>query len=104
MITLKQAEQALANREQFNAGNLRAEWQRWSSGPVYVVFSYQAEIAQKFSDGKRVILSSAYDHSQTTSKHANIVRRAWGLDQVNEAEKISQALGGMLDNMKKQYS
>ena len=78
MITLKQAEYALAEREPFDAGNLSAR----ISGGVYEVFSYFTLIAASTpyapSDFAEV-LPSAYEHSNTTSRHANIVKRAWML-------------------------
>ncbi len=79
MLTLKEAQEALRNRQPFNAGNLSA---RDNSGS-YEVFSYYALIAYSPSfvidntDG--TIHENAYNHSQTTSKHANIVKKAWGL-------------------------
>lgn len=79
MITLKQAERALAERQPFDAGNLSAR----ISGGVYEVFSYFELIAASspyapadFSE----VRATAYNFSQTTSKHANIVKRAWGLN------------------------
>ena len=78
MTTLKQASELLADRQPFDAGNLSAR----ISGGVYEVFSYFTLIAASApfapSDFAEV-LPSAYDHSVTTSKHANIVKRAWGL-------------------------
>jgi hypothetical protein len=78
MTTLKQAEHALANREPFTAGNLSAR----ISGGVYEVFSYFTLIGASTpyspSDFAEV-MPSAYEHSVTTSKHANIVKRAWGI-------------------------
>ena len=75
MITLKQAEQALANREQFNAGNLTGE----VHDRLYVVKSYGTLIAEdRYYNA--YVFSSAYEHSSTTSKHANIIKRAWGLN------------------------
>lgn len=76
MITLKQAETALRFREPFNAGNLSAR----ISGGVYEVFSYYTLIAvsapDRFTDFAEVMPEK---YSVTTSKHQNIVRRAWGL-------------------------
>jgi hypothetical protein len=79
MLTLKESQQALTNRESFNAGNLTAI----DNGGSYEVYSYGTLIAFSPSfvldntDGQ--IHPKAYDHSQTTSKHANIVRKAWGI-------------------------
>lgn len=79
MITLKQAQDALEARQEFNAGNLSAR----VSGGVYEVFSYFTLIAVStpyepttFAE----LMPTAYDHSPTTSKHANIIRKAWRLN------------------------
>lgn len=85
MITLKEASQELATRQPFNAGNLTATIERGldENGleiPVYVVRSYGTAIADSSPFfGNFKVYPSAYHHSQTTSKHANIVARAWGL-------------------------
>jgi hypothetical protein len=79
MITLKQAQQALEARQEFNAGNLSAR----VSGGVYEVFSYFTLIAfsSPYSPADlSELMPTAYDHSPTTSKHANIIKRAWGLN------------------------
>ncbi len=79
--TLKEAEQHLTNRESFNAGSLTARWEELlGGGSVYVVRSYETIIADYEESGRRFIKSNAYFHSKTTSKHANIVKRAWGLN------------------------
>jgi hypothetical protein len=81
MLTLKQAQQALANREAFNAGNLTASIEDNDTYDVaYVVRSYGVAIADcpAFIDNPGVY-PNAYNHSQTTSKHANMVKRAWSL-------------------------
>lgn len=74
MLTLQQAQQALANRESFNAGNLTAE----KNDLLYVVKSYGTIIAED-RHYNAYIFENAYKHSRTTSKHANIVKRAWGI-------------------------
>jgi hypothetical protein len=74
MLTLKQAQQAIARREPFNAGNLTAE----KNDLLYVVKSYGVIIAED-RHYNAYVFESAYKHSQTTSKHANIIKRAWGL-------------------------
>lgn len=74
MTTLAQAKDHLANREPFNAGNLTGE--RYDL--LYVVKSYGTIIAED-RHYNAYVFENAYDHSQTTSKHANIVKRAWGL-------------------------
>jgi hypothetical protein len=74
--TLKEAEQLLSERVAFNAGTLEADWVYFGSDDRYIVTSYGVEIAD-FTE--RAIHPKAYTHSKTTSKHANIVKRAWGL-------------------------
>ena len=79
MTTLRQAEHLLADREPFDAGNLSAR----ISGGVYEVFSYFTLIAYSspYSPADLAeVYPSAYTHSKTTSKHANIIKRAWGLN------------------------
>ena len=79
MTTLKQASELLADRLPFDAGNLSAR----VSGGVYEVFSYFTLIAVSTpyapSDFAEV-LPTAYNYSNTTSKHANLIKRAWGLN------------------------
>jgi hypothetical protein len=71
--TIKEAEQLLATQQPFNAGSLTASWEQIR----YIVRSYGVEIADY---EERAIHPQAYTHSKTTSKHANIVKRAWALD------------------------
>lgn len=75
MITLKEAQEALKARQPFNAGNLTAR-DNWG---CYEVSSYGVVIAyySPFVDYK--IAQDAYKWSKTTSKHANIVKKAWGI-------------------------
>jgi hypothetical protein len=79
MLTLNDAKHELGKRRSFNAGNLTAV----DNFGSYEVYSYGVLIAHSPSFvsniSKGVVLESAYTHSQTTSKHANIVKRAWGL-------------------------
>ena len=80
MTTLKQAEQHLRNREPFNAGNLTAAIED-GNALCYVVRSYGVAIADaSLFTINAGVYPSAYTHSKTTSKHANIVKRAWGLN------------------------
>jgi hypothetical protein len=74
--TLKEAEQLLSERVEFNAGTLEARWVYMGADDHYIVTSYGVEIADY---DQRAIHPKAYTHSKTTSKHANIVKRAWGL-------------------------
>jgi hypothetical protein len=79
MLTLKQAEQAIRELQPFNAGNLTGAVED-NNALLYVVRSYGVPIADTplFHENGGVY-PSAYKYSQTTSKHANIVKRAWGL-------------------------
>lgn len=74
--TLKEAEQLLSERVPFNAGTLTADWEYYGADHRYIVKSYGVEIAD-FTE--RAIHPMAYKYSKTTSKHANIVKRAWGI-------------------------
>ncbi len=76
--TLAEAERHLANREPFHTGTLSASWEKLEGidDPRYIVRSYGVEIADS-EEG--AIHPEAYTHSVTTSKHANIVARAWGI-------------------------
>lgn len=74
--TLNEAEQLLSERVAFNAGTLTADWEYYGADDRYIVKSYGVEIAD-FTE--RAIHPKAYTHSKTTSKHANIVKRAWGI-------------------------
>lgn len=78
MITLKQAQSELQARREFNAGNLSAR----ISGGVYEVFSYFTLIAVStpYEPSDFAELSPvAYNYSPTTSKHVNIVKKAWDI-------------------------
>jgi major membrane immunogen (membrane-anchored lipoprotein) len=78
MITLEQAEEQLAFRQAFNAGNLNAFWAVLADGEmVYCVYSYQTKVAQVDGEGAWVDNTK---YSQTTSKHQNIIRRAWEMN------------------------
>lgn len=88
-MTLKDAQIAIANRTPFDAGNLTGAIEDDFSQPIenkgngallYVVRSYGVAIADSplFIDNGGVY-PSAYTHSKTTSKHANLVKKAWGL-------------------------
>lgn len=87
-VSLKEAEELLTEKFPFTAGNLTAKMEYIDLGEpsplyAYVVRSYGVAIAIHASDSLadpyfKHIRFDAYDHSQTTSKHANIVKRAWG--------------------------
>lgn len=79
--TLEEAKELLVNFEEFNAGTLTATNELTASSTtrtLYVVRSYGVIIATSGAY-ELGVLPSAYTHSKTTSKHANIVARAWGL-------------------------
>lgn len=73
--TLKQASELLEQREPFTTGTLSA---RYDTAGNYLVFSYDEMIAGHHNGGLVDINKNYY--SQTTSKHLNIVKRAWGLN------------------------
>jgi hypothetical protein len=78
-MTLKEARMKLATRTPFIAGNLSGAIED-GEALLYVVRSYGVAIADTplfFANGG--VYPSAYSHSKTTSKHANIVKHAWGL-------------------------
>jgi hypothetical protein len=78
-MTLKEASNAIAHFETFNAGNLTGAWERYDkTSHGYVVRSYGVLIAESYGRFKG-LATDAYNYSVTTSKHANIVKRAWGL-------------------------
>ena len=78
--TMAEAELLLSRYDSFNAGSLRAFWFTNEAGTMYTVTSYGEVIATHTvgTDFKK-IWDHAYTHSKTTSKHANMVKRAWGL-------------------------
>ena len=78
--TMAEAELHLAELQSFNAGSLRAFWYTNEAGTIYTVMSYGEVIATHSvgTDFKK-IWDHAYTHSKTTSKHANMVKRAWGI-------------------------
>jgi hypothetical protein len=70
--TLKQAEQLLATKQPFTTGTLSA---RYDMGGNYLVFSYDTMIAGITKAG--LIETTKIKYSQTTTKHLNIIKRAW---------------------------
>lgn len=77
MITIKQAEQAIAMLQNFNAGNLRGQWVEGYERPEYVVYSYAEPIATQEGDSVEHRWITPEKFSQTTSRHTAVVRRAW---------------------------
>lgn len=72
--TLKQASELLETRQPFTTGTLSA---RYDMGGNYLVFSYDTMIAGITKAG--LIETTKIKYSQTTSKHLNMVKRAWGV-------------------------
>jgi hypothetical protein len=83
-VTIKQGAYILAQKEPFNAGNFYAS-RRCNEFGMFTewldVYSYGEMIATyNFELHSGAVFPEAYSHSVTTSKHANIVKRMWGLD------------------------
>ena len=72
MDNYKTIEQKLANLEPFHGNSLSAYW----NGGGYYVESYTTVIARDMFGTKEV---SSAKYSVTTSKHQNLIKRAWGL-------------------------
>ena len=85
MTTLKEAELSLITMSPFNTGTFSARWEARDDLDiynVYTVYSYEAVIAEAsyaMTPNNYEVYAHAYDHSKTTSKHANIVKKAWSL-------------------------
>jgi Leu/Phe-tRNA-protein transferase len=71
--TIKEAKELLAQHAEFTTGTLSA---RYEDG-VYCVYSYAERIA--WIDTYHTWITDK-KFSQTTSKHSNLVRKAWGLN------------------------
>jgi hypothetical protein len=77
MDNYKTIESKLANRERFTGNSLRGYWDGFSGN--YVVYSYNTLIAT-LQDGGGPRWVSPDKYSVTTSRHQNLIRRAWGLN------------------------
>lgn len=80
--TLEEAKEFLSNDkcEEFTTGTLSAKIEDNGEDVLYIVRSYGvaiAEVSPFIHNG--YVYPNAYSHSKTTSKHANIVKRAWGV-------------------------
>ena len=80
-LTIEQGARILAQKEPFNAGNFYAV-RRCNEFGMFTewldVYSYGVMIATyNLALHSGVVFQDAYDHSKTTSKHANLVKRAW---------------------------
>lgn len=82
-INIKESESLVAQLIEFNAGNFTGRYSTNHLGMMtgfYEVCSYGAVIAfANVATGFKALNDSAFTHSVTTSKHANIVRRVWGI-------------------------
>ena len=78
--TLKEAELKLIMTRPFNTGTLSGAWEQYDKDGTegYVVRSYGVLIAESYKNYNG-LATDAYSYSKTTSKHANIVKRAWGI-------------------------
>jgi hypothetical protein len=77
-INLQDAKREISLNRAFNAGNLTASWDfdGFFKG-YYVVRSYGTVIGKISPSGEMTVTPIRY--SVTTSKHTNMVKRAWGL-------------------------
>ena len=73
--TLTEAKELLFEREPFTTGTLSA---KYLNNGHYVVFSYNELIAEDDREGYQWLTQTKF--SQTTSKHLNIIKRAWGVN------------------------
>jgi len=72
MDNYKTIERKLRNLEPFKGNSLRAFW----DGGSYLVVSYSTAIASANSTEREV---TERKYSVTTSRHQNLIRRAWGI-------------------------
>jgi hypothetical protein len=74
-VTLSEAHDCIRSLQPFHTGTLSGHI---TPDGTYYVQSYGVMIAwAKYADAE--IAEDAYDYSVTTSKHANIVKKAWDL-------------------------
>jgi hypothetical protein len=83
MLTIKEGANILAQKEPFNSGNFYAVHRCNELGMFTEwldVYSYDQMIATyNLELHSGVVFHDAYDYSKTTSKHANLVKKAWGI-------------------------
>ena len=82
MDNYKTIENKLANREAFRGNSLTATAEKTWGTFTYKVYSYNTLIASKSwdgSEGEWHTYLNADKYSVTTSRHQNIIKRAWGL-------------------------
>jgi hypothetical protein len=78
----KTIERKLKELESFNGNTLTARVEKTWGTFSYKVYSYNTLIAEKYWDGMEGEWFTRLNdtkYSVTTSKHQNIIRRAWGL-------------------------
>lgn len=64
------------NRENFKGNTM---WGAWLNSTQYTIFSYSTPIAEIDTLTGKVWVNPR-KYSVTTSKHQNIIRRAWGVN------------------------
>lgn len=74
--TLAEAQDLLGQREPFTTGTLSA---KYDTAGNYLVFSYEAMIAG-ISAKTDIMQFTDKKYSQTTSRHLNLVKRAWSVN------------------------
>jgi hypothetical protein len=82
MDNYKTIEQKLANREPFRGNSLTAIANETWGSFEYRVYSYNTLIATKTWDGSEGEWFTYLDpnrYSVTTSRHQNLIRKAWGV-------------------------
>ena len=76
MDNYRTIERKLRNLEQFKGNSLRSEIELYDGKPQYVIYSYRTIIAMH-REGRGAVVDTKY--STTTSRHQNLIRRAWGI-------------------------
>lgn len=72
----------LDNLESFNGNTMRAQVEKTWGTFSYRVYSYSTLIAEKTwdgSEGEWVTWVNPSRYSVTTSRHQNLIKRAWGV-------------------------
>jgi hypothetical protein len=77
MDTMRTIERKLRHLEQFSGANLRSDVLSIDGELHYVVYSYRTLIAMYGPIGSGAVIDTKY--SPTTTRHQNLIRRAWGL-------------------------
>lgn len=79
-VTLAEAQGCIARLEPFHTGTLSGAWERYDKNGTegYVVRSYGVLIAESYKNYNG-LATDAYNYSTTTSKHANLVKKAWAI-------------------------